>query len=104
MCRQPKLLFHLLHLCGAGVSGQISLLLTVDVILSEEMREEHERITARFCPTDGAIVCCWMTGNVNESGREQEGKPVQPVFNWNIYSHLDDLYFNVSKYLLQLRI
>lgn len=39
-----------------------------------------------------------------EGNREQEGKPIQPVFNCNIYSCLDDLYFNFSKYLLQLRI
>lgn len=52
------------------VAGQINLLLTVVFILSEEMREEHERITARCCPTDGAIPCCWMTANVNESGKQ----------------------------------
>lgn len=39
-----------------------------------------------------------------EGNREQEGNPVQPMFNWNVYSYLDDLYFNISKYLLQLRI
>lgn len=77
MYRQSKLLSYLLHLCGAQVP-QVPISVWTNkptihscFILSEEMREEHERITARFCPTDGAIVCCWMTGNVNESERQQ---------------------------------
>ena len=46
-----------------------------------------------------------MTGHVNESdSMEQKGKSVQPVFNWNTYSHPDEISFNVYKYLLQLRI